>query len=123
MSLRQHLANAAAYAGFFECLINGSSNVFEIHAESGLHLNTIRKLVLIMRRRGLVHVSAWSMDGQGRYTLAVYALGNKPDAIRPKKKTPTERSAKHRVTKRRLRLQNLGQSPTVKEARRAQVPR
>lgn len=108
MSLRKHLATTAAYVTFFESLQQGQATVFELREESGLALATVRKLLLIMKRRKMVYIAAWTKDAAGRFTLAVYTLGDKPDAVRPKKQTPTQRSAKRRVVQRLRIIHNLG---------------
>lgn len=111
MSLIRHLAQATAYATFFEALISGESTVFELHYETGLALNTLRKLLMIMKRRKLIYIREWAKDTRGRYMLAVYALGDKRDAVRPVKQTSTQRSATRRERVRLARIHNLG-APT-----------
>lgn len=108
MSICRHLAQAAALAAFFEALINGESTVFELHYETGLAMNTIRKLLMIMKRRKLIHIASWSQDSVGRFTLAVYKLGDKRDAKRPPRQTATQRSAARRERIRLARIHNLG---------------
>lgn len=108
MSLGTHLYTVTAYATVFEGLIAGESTVFDLHEEAGLGLNTIRKLLMVMKRRHLVHIARWSPGSDGRYTVAVWKLGDKPDAKKPPQKTAAQRSAKRRANLRMLRIQNLG---------------
>ena len=45
-----------------------------------------------------VYIQSWTMDGIGRrYPRPVYALGNKPDARKPKHITASERGRKYRA--------------------------
>ena len=96
MTLNTHLATAAAYATFIERLLDSQMSVFDFIRDTGLSDNTVRKLLKILKRRNRIHVCRWAPASDGRFVIAVYALGNLPDAPKPPRKTPTERSAKRR---------------------------
>lgn len=104
-------SGAVAYALCFGCLLDGPCTVFELIEESGIHANTARKLLRILKRHKRIHIAAWENDSVGRSTIAAYALGDKPDAKRRPRKTPTQRSAAHRARQRLARLQ-LSQGST-----------
>jgi hypothetical protein len=94
MALNRNLCYAAAYAAFFEILVNDGGSVFDFMEETGLHRNTVRKLLMVMRNRKLIHIASWTQDSAGRWVLPVYALGNKPDKKRPAPLTGQQRSAR-----------------------------
>lgn len=104
-SLNKDILNATALAVFFECLLDGPHTVFELTEESGLHLNTVRKVLRILKRHERIHVAAWEPDSMGRMTIAAFALGKKPDVKRPPGKTATERSAAMRARRHLERFQ------------------
>lgn len=101
MAMNVHLSNAAAYAAAFDGLMSGASTVFDLAQESGLALNTTRKLLQAMRHRKMVHVAAWEKDALGRYTVAAYALGQRYDTRRPPPLTQAQRSARRDERKRK----------------------
>jgi predicted ArsR family transcriptional regulator len=105
MTLNKHLLNASAYAEFFEVLINGGGTAKDFTEESGLGANTVRKLLAVMKRKKLIHVSSWEKDTMGRHCVAAYSLGNKPDAKRPPWMPEQERRSSYLVRMRRLAAQ------------------
>lgn len=98
-NLAKNLSNVVAWARIIECLLDGVHTVKELHDESGLGLNTIRKLMTVMKRRDRIFIAAWERDSSpaGRYTIPAYALGSGPDVLRPLSKTATERSRRRRL--------------------------
>lgn len=102
-NLSEHLYHVTAYAGAIDLLCESPHTVFELHEETGLALNTVRKLIKALHRRKRIYVAAWERDSTiaGRYTRPSYAFGSKPDAVRPVRRTATQRSAARRV---RLRV-------------------
>lgn len=85
------LANASAYVTLFTALIAGDHTRRELVRLSGLGTNTVAKVVIILRRRGLIHVGGWDRDTLGRYTVAVWAWGAGKDAKPPPPRTCKER--------------------------------
>lgn len=108
MATNKHLYHASAYAAFFESLVKGEATVRDLIADCGLAANTVRKLVHAMRRRRLIHVTAWEQDSAGRWTVPVYKLGSRADAPRPAPLTSTQRSANQRRRNRDAAIRNLG---------------
>lgn len=103
-SLNRDIENATAFAVFIEHLLDGPCTVFEFQEASGMHLNTIRKVLRILRRHKRIYVAGWDDDSMGRKTIAAWALGDKPDAKRPPRKTAAERSALMRARQRHALL-------------------
>ena len=90
-----HLSNVSAYAEALYVLTEGASTVTEIARESGLALNTTRKFISSLKRRGLVRIAAWEQDTQGRHTRAAYEWGSSRDAARPPRLTLKERKDRY----------------------------
>lgn len=111
MALNKHLSNVTAYVLLFQAL-EGGGNINDLHAESGLGLQTIRKFVSVARRKKMVHIKAWDKDSMGRYTRPVYALGSGKDTQRPPQQTSTERSRKRYAREHLIKLQLLGSNGT-----------
>lgn len=92
-----------AMVGFIAALTQGEFTVRAIVERTGLHAQTVRDYIVIMRRQKLLYVSDWCEDKQGRLGSPAYSLGNKPDARRPLQKlTGAERTIRYR-SKRRYR--------------------
>ena len=108
MTLNVHLATASAYATFIECLLDHQMTVFDFIEETGLGEGTVRKLLLILKRRERIYVQSWAQASDGRFVLAVYALGNEPDAPKPPRKTAAQRSARRYAKLRLNKLKDLG---------------
>lgn len=104
MGMNVNLANVSAYAEALYALVQGPSTVQEITRESGLAANTTRKFVASLKRRGLIRVAAWEQDSQGRYVIAAYEWGSKPDAKRPPRLTNAERRIRHYAKLQRLAI-------------------
>ena len=102
MALNTHLSNTTAYAAVVEALVRTGGTTQEFSDASGLAANTTRKFIRALRNRGLVRVALWRQDGLGRYTIAVWGWGSAPDAKRPPRMTPTQRSARQRMKKREM---------------------
>lgn len=97
MALNVNLSNVSAYAEAIYILTEGASTIKEICRESGLGDTTTRKFVASLRRRGLVRIAAWEEDAQGRYVIAAYEWGSKPDAKRPPVQTLQERQRRYKA--------------------------
>jgi hypothetical protein len=97
-NIRHYAGNTVAYAIVIQCLADGPHTVAELHAESGLALNTVRKLIFQLKKRKVIRIAAWERDSTpaGRFTIAAYTLGSTPDTARPPRQTATQRSAARR---------------------------
>lgn len=76
----------------------------EICRELGPHAKNVSSIVSILvrdqpRNPRRVHICEWvfDMEGERHYPRAVYALGDKPNARRPKPKKRTEIVARYRA--------------------------
>lgn len=105
MALNVNLSNVSAYAEAVYALTQGACTVFDLASESGLALNTTRKFLASLKRRGLIRVAAWETDRFGRSTIAAYAWGQGKDATRPPRKTEGERRAKYYQKLQRLSIE------------------
>lgn len=99
-----YVGNSVAYANVVEALLDAPYTIDELAKLSGLARTTTWKFVHALRRRSLAYVGVWRTDTQGRYTRPAYSLGNRPDALRPSPKTPTQRSAAMRKRKALLAM-------------------
>lgn len=79
-------ATAAAIAEFTFALINEAHSADELVDITGLHRNTIGKMIDAMRRetRRSLYIDHWEQDTQNRWSIACYRIGTKPDAKKPK---------------------------------------
>ena len=91
----RHLLNAAAHAALIERLTYLGGSINELIEASGMHNNTVRKLISVMHKREpkLVYIFDWNRDSRGRWVIARYRFGDKPDMPRPRPRTSAERWA------------------------------
>lgn len=78
-----HRASCAAYAALFDTMYYGEFTIPELIEASGMCESTVRKFILAMRHRNMLHVVAYDNDNQGRLTRKVYKLGAGKDVPRP----------------------------------------
>lgn len=102
-------ATAAAIAVFIDALLTQPLSADEMVEETGLHRNTISKIIEAMRRpeRRSLYIASWSQDSQNRWSIAHYAIGRKDDAPKPKM---TRAEVLRRYRKRR----KLGLTPCTR---------
>lgn len=69
-----------------------------------LDYHDVAKYIAAMRRcvvNKQLYIQSWTMEGVGRrYPRPVYALGNKPDARKPRPVSASERAKQYRMRKR-----------------------
>jgi hypothetical protein len=107
MGLNRHLAHAAAVVTFFELMAAEGGTVPDLVEETGLHFNTVRKLILVMRRRKMAHICGWAQDAMGRWSIPMYAAGDKQDKKRPLPQTSSQRWARVRAKHNAAAIQGL----------------
>ena len=91
MSLYRHLMHAAAYAHMIDMLLHEGGTVHDLHEETGLNENTIRKFTAALRRRKLIYVARWEPNSIGRHNVPNYRIGKQSDVKPPPKKTDTQK--------------------------------
>lgn len=98
---KRHVLNAACYAEMLAKLVAGPCAMTELVDITGLHVNTVRKIIAALRLRALVHIVAWDIDHRGTRRVPVYAFGPGEDAPRPAvaSKTLIQRRYRERVKK------------------------
>lgn len=81
-----------------EALHGGALNVDEVTEVLCLHPHHVGRYLQQLHAAGAIYISDWAVRTHGRATrLAVYKLGNKPDAPRPANLTPQQRQAKYKA--------------------------
>lgn len=66
----------------------------DVHYRQVSSFLTAMRLTVVTKQ---VYIQSWTMEGIGRrYPRPVYALGNKPDARKPKPVSASERARKYR---------------------------
>ena len=57
----------------------------DLTAVAGLAKGTVTRFVRELQAGRMVHIAAWGRDTRGYPTIKKYAMGDKPDALCPKK--------------------------------------
>ena len=66
----------------------------DVHYRQVSSFLTAMRLTVVTKQ---IHIQSWTMEGFGRrYPRPVYALGNKPDARKPKRLSQAERCREYR---------------------------
>jgi transcription initiation factor IIE alpha subunit len=81
-TIKRHLANATAFATVISAMLDEPMTVAELQEITGLHVNTTRKLVNALHGK-VTFIERWTTDSLGRYMVAEYRVGRKPDAKKP----------------------------------------
>lgn len=92
--------NAALYAMALDELVQGPTTRAELREVTGLSVATILSIVSALRKRKLIHVAEWERDISGRWTVAAFAFGGKPDAKKPAPRTDAENKRAQRAARR-----------------------
>ncbi len=95
-----HLAIAELVAR----LAAGPATVPELAEQSGLSEQSVRGYVRAMRRRKVIYIAGWEQDAHGRQSLAAYAIGDRPAAVRKPPRTRAETLRHYRARKADARL-------------------
>lgn len=66
-----------------KALLEDSRTSLQLAEITGLHITTMRNMIIHLRRHKVIHIEAWEKDRGNHYSLAVYALGSRPDAKKP----------------------------------------
>lgn len=79
-------ATAAAIAELTFALITDAHSADELVDITGLHRNTISKIIEAMGReeRRSLYIDHWEQDTQNRWSIACYRIGTKRDAKKPR---------------------------------------
>lgn len=101
---KQHMQkkiNQESYAMIFKALLDEPMSIDMMEDLTGLHRQTLYKLMRCFKRHKIVYVSDWEPDRHGRDAKAVYAIGNKKDKPRYCM-SHAERSRRYRERKKLL---------------------
>lgn len=93
--------NQESYALIFKALLNEPMSIDMMQDLTGLHRQTLYKLMRCFKRHKIVYISDWEWDTRGRDSKAVYAIGNKKDKPRYCM-TDAERARRYRERKKIL---------------------
>jgi hypothetical protein len=95
--------NHKKVAMFIKALLSAPMTRYQIAEFTGMHYDTIQRLVKTLKDENVVHICQWNRDALGRHQNPVYSLGEGMDAERPPRVSVKERKAK---SKRKLKAQN-----------------
>ena len=95
--------NAVLYAEMIGELLEGPSTAQDLASHTGMHVLTVQRTLRPLYRRGLVHISGWEKDSQGRWVVRVFKFGPGKDAKRPPPKTKAQRVRETRARAASLR--------------------
>jgi hypothetical protein len=102
MSLNKNLMHAAAYAHMIDMLLHEGGTVHDLHEETGMNQNTIRKFTAALRRRKLIYVARWEPNSIGRHNVPNYRIGEQSDARTPPKKTNAQKKRDYEDRRRAI---------------------
>ena len=95
--------NHKKVAIFIKALLTAPMTRYQLAEFTGMHYDTIQRLVKTLKDENVVHIVQWSRDSLGRHQNPVYSLGEGVDAVKPPRIPANERKAK---SKRKLKAQN-----------------
>jgi hypothetical protein len=78
----QNKVNQESYALIFKALLSEPMSIDAMQNLTGLHRQTLHKLMRCFKRHKIVYISDWEQDTYGRDSKAVYAIGEKKDKRR-----------------------------------------
>ena len=90
-------------AMFIKALLTAPMTRHQLTEFTGMHYDTVQRLVKTLKEENVVHICQWSRDSLGRHQNPVYSLGEGLDAEKPPRVPANERKAK---SKRKLKAQN-----------------
>ena len=90
-------------AMFIKALLTAPMTRYQLTEFTGMHYDTVQRLVKTLKEENVVHICQWSRDSLGRHQNPVYSLGEGMDAEKPQSIPANDRSAKY---KRKIRAQN-----------------
>jgi hypothetical protein len=96
-------SNHKNIARFIKALLTAPMTRYQLADFTGMHYDTIQRLVKTLKEENVVHICQWNRDSLGRHQNPVYSLGGGVDAEKPPKIPANDRSAKY---KRKIRAQN-----------------
>lgn len=100
---KHHRVNQDAYARVIKALVEEPVTLRQLEEITGLHLVTLYRLFRILKKHGLVHISAWEQDSRGRDAFAVFTFGKGRD--KPKFRMTQAEIARRYRAKRKLQKQ------------------
>jgi hypothetical protein len=65
-------------------MVSEPQSIDDLVEVSGLCVTTVRHYVLTLRKEKGVRIAEWQASRRGHLAVAAYAIGNRPDAVRPK---------------------------------------
>ena len=96
-------SNHMNIARFIKALLTAPMTRYQLADFTGMHYDTIQRLVKTLKDENVVHICQWNRDALGRHQNPVYSLGGGLDAEKPPRISANERKAK---SKRKLKAQN-----------------
>lgn len=90
-------SNRRNIAKLIKLLLRGLSSTQDIANETGMDYETVRPMIKELRAEKVVRVGSWRLDSMGRASIAVWELGEGPDAPKPPSKTGLQRTRKYQT--------------------------
>ena len=97
------MSNHGNIARFIKALLTAPMTRYEIAEFTGMHYDTVQRLLKVLKANDVVYIIDWKADDLGKKQNAVFTLGEGEDAPRPPRKTVAERTAKY---KRKLKVKS-----------------
>jgi hypothetical protein len=87
------------YALLLEELLSGPSTAQQLADHAGMGVIFMCRLLNVLHKRGVIHVSGWERDTAGRMSIRAFSLGHGKDAKRPapKSRQAINRSYRNKV--------------------------
>jgi hypothetical protein len=100
---KQSRTNPLAIRNVIEALMTAPHTYHELVDASGLHNQTVRKLLVPFRKAPrLVYIAAWHPDARGYPTRPAFSWGAKPDA----KRQPLTNAERQRRVRERKKIKS-----------------
>ena len=96
-------SNHKNVARFIKALLTAPMSRYEIADYTGMHYDTVQRLLKVLKEENVVHIIKWDRDTVGRHQIPIFSLGEGMDAEKPPRISAVERSAKY---KRKMKAQN-----------------
>lgn len=94
---------AIAVSHLIAVLVDGGRTYCEMARETGLHYHTVRRYVLALHNRKLIHIESWKKVSSKGNQSAIWAWGRGVDAKRIPPKTVIEKQREHRARQRSIK--------------------
>lgn len=96
--------NAMAVSTMVSALYEGAYTADDLSCMSGLSLQTVRHYLKALYKAKAIYIADWTEDKRGVRSVRAFAIGNSPDAKKPRPITSKEACAKYRAKMKQIKL-------------------